>query len=55
MSKKSTITRNWPRYLLQWGTLALLIFFLSGLAGKIFQKSAEVNPEAYCPFEASKR
>lgn len=50
MSKKSTITRNWPRYLLQWGTLALLVFFLSGLAGKIFQKSAEVNPEAYCPF-----
>lgn len=49
MSKKSIVSRNWPKYLLQWGSLALLVFFLSGLAGKIFTKNAEVNPEAYCP------
>ena len=49
MAKKSTIRSNWPKYLLQWGTLAALVFFLSGLAAKIFPKMEPVNPEAYCP------
>ncbi len=50
MAKKSTIRGNWPKYLLQWGTLAALVFFLSGLASKLFTKMEPVNPEAYCPF-----
>ena len=49
MAKKSTIRSNWPKYVLQWGTLAALIFFLSGLAAKLFPKMEPVNPEAYCP------
>lgn len=50
MAKKSTIRSNWPKYVLQWGTLAALVFFLSGLASKIFTKMEPANPEAYCPF-----
>lgn len=49
MAKKSTIKSNWPKYLLQWGTLAALIFWLSGLAAKLFPRTGDVNPEAYCP------
>ncbi len=30
MSNRSTILRNWPKYLLQWGTLAVLIAFAAG-------------------------
>jgi polyferredoxin len=45
MAKKSTITRNWPKYLLQWGVLAALVLFLTGL---IPSKEA-ADPEAYCP------
>ena len=44
---KSTIRKNWPKYLLQWGVLAALVFFLSGLAAKIFPKLAPSDPEAY--------
>ena len=40
---------NWPKRLLQWGTLAALIFFLSGLAVKIFTKMTPPDPETYCP------
>ncbi len=50
MSKNHKVSRNWPKNLLQWGSLAILVFFLSGLAGRIFSKAAEVDPEAYCPF-----
>ena len=50
MAKNSTIRSNWPKYVLQWGTLAALVFFLSGLASKIFTKMEPANPEAYCPF-----
>jgi len=49
MSKKSQVRKNWPKYLLQWGTLATIVFFISGLAKLIFPKSGDVNPEAYCP------
>lgn len=50
MAKKSAIVRNWPRYLLQWGVLAALVFVLSGLAGLIFGRAEAPDPEAYCPF-----
>lgn len=48
--KKNTIRTNWQKYTLQWGVLALLIFFLSGLAVKIFPKMDTPDPETYCPF-----
>ena len=41
---------NWPKNLLQWGTLAALVFFLSGLAGKLFPKMDAVDLERLCPF-----
>lgn len=43
MAKQSTIKRNWPKYLLQWGVLAALAAFLL-IPGK-----NPSNPEAYCP------
>ena len=43
MAKKSTIVRNWPKYLLQWGVLVALAAFLL-IPGK-----DPANPEAYCP------
>lgn len=46
---KNTIKSNWPKFVLQWGVLAALIFFLSGLAAKMFPKMTPVDPEAYCP------
>ncbi len=45
MAKRSTIIRNWPKYLLQWGVLAALIIFLTG----IVPSENAVDPEAYCP------
>ena len=45
MAKKSMIRKNWPKYLLQWGVLAALVLFLTGL---IPSKEA-ADPEAYCP------
>ena len=50
MSKKSSFSKNWPRYSLQWGVLAALVFVLSGLAGMIFGKTEAPDPEAFCPF-----
>ena len=46
MAKKR---HNWPRIILQWGTLAALFFFLSGLAVKIFPNQQPADPEALCP------
>lgn len=46
MAKKSN---NWPKNVLQWGTLAAIVFFLSGLAAKIFPKMPAPDPETYCP------
>ena len=46
MAKKR---HNWPRIILQWGTLAALVFFLSGLAVKIFPNQQPADPEALCP------
>ena len=50
MAKKSTFKSNWQKYLLQWGTLAALIFFVSGLATLLFPKMEVSDPERYCPF-----
>ncbi|MBR1872921.1 MAG: 4Fe-4S binding protein [Bacteroidales bacterium] len=49
MSKNNNLRHNWPRYVLQWGTLAAIIFFLCGLAKLIFPKMEPVDPEALCP------
>lgn len=40
---------NWPKHLLQWGTLAAIVFFVTGLAAKIFTGLEKADPEAYCP------
>ena len=45
MARKSTILKNWPKYLLQWGVLAALIVFITGLV----PSENAVDPEAYCP------
>ena len=45
MAKKTTIIKNWPKYLLQWGVLAALIVFLTGL----IPSEAAADPEKYCP------
>ena len=45
MAKKSTIVKNWPKYLLQWGVLAALIVFITG----IIPSEEAVDPEKYCP------
>ena len=45
MARKSTIIKNWPKYILQWGVLAALIIFLTG----IIPSKEAVDPETYCP------
>lgn len=45
MAKRSTIIRNWPKYVLQWGVLIALIVFITGL----IPSEQAVDPEAYCP------
>ena len=45
MAKNSTIKKNWPKYLLQWGVLAALVVFLTG----IIPSKEPADPEAYCP------
>ena len=49
--KPNPIKQNWVRYLLQWGVLAALVFFLSGLAQMFFPKMEPANPETLCPVE----
>lgn len=43
--KKNSIKANWPKYLLQWGPLAVLILFLVG----IIPSKVAVDPEKLCP------
>lgn len=43
MAKQSTIKKNWPKYLLQWGVLAAIAGFL------LIPCKNQANPEAYCP------
>ena len=45
MSKRSTIRKNWPKYILQWGVLAALVLFLTG----VIPSKEAADPEAYCP------
>ena len=45
MAKKSTIIRNWPKHLLQWGILLALVVFITGL----IPSKEPVDPEALCP------
>ena len=45
MAKKPIIVKNWPKYLLQWGVLAALVVFLTG----IIPSKEPADPEAYCP------
>ena len=45
MAKKSTILKNWPKYLLQWGVLLALIVFITG----VIPSEEAVDPEKYCP------
>lgn len=45
MAKRSTILKNWPKYLLQWGVLIALVVFITG----IIPSEEAVDPEAYCP------
>lgn len=45
MAKRSTIIKNWPKYLLQWGVLAALVLFITGLV----PSETTVDPETYCP------
>jgi len=49
MAKKSPILKNWPKYLLQWVVLVLIIFFMTGLAGAVFTDIDPSDPERYCP------
>ncbi len=45
MARRSTILKNWPKYLLQWGVLIAIIVFVTG----IIPSEEAVDPEAYCP------
>ena len=38
--------RNWQRYVLEWGVLAALVIFITG----IVRIGSHADPEAYCPF-----
>ena len=49
MAKKSTFKSNWPKYLLQWGVLALLVFFLSGRAWRGLKAKKETAPGKKSP------
>lgn len=44
-----TVKKNWPKYTLQWGVIAALLFFLTGLAAKIIPGMEAADPERYCP------
>lgn len=50
MAKKSTFRTNWPKFVLQLGVLAAIIFFVSGLAVKLFPGITAPDPEKYCPY-----
>ncbi len=45
MAKQSTILKNWPKHLLQWGVLIAIILFITGL----IPSEEAADPEAYCP------
>ena len=45
MAKKSTFRTNWPKFVLQLGVLAAIIFFVSGFAVKLFPGITALDPE----------
>ena len=45
MARRSNIIKNWPKYVLQWGVLAALVVFITG----IIPSETAVDPETYCP------
>lgn len=45
MAKKTPLFNNWPRYILQWGVLAAIILFLTG----VIKTETPADPETYCP------
>ena len=46
---KNPIRSNWPKYALQWGVLAILVIFITGLARVVVPSLAAPDPERYCP------
>lgn len=54
MSRRSTIISNWPKYLLQWGGISVIIIFFSGLVPELNQAvgnlSVDVVPAAEVGF-----
>lgn len=44
-NKHNPIKENWPRYLLEWGVLASMILFFTGL----IRTEVPADPETYCP------
>lgn len=44
-----SIKKNWPKYALQWGVLAILIIFITGLAKLVIPALEAADPERYCP------
>lgn len=59
MSRRSTIISNWPKYLLQWGGLSVIVIFFSGLVPELNQMvgrfSADIVPAAEVgPIEIAK-
>ena len=49
MKKPSSIKANWPRYVLQWGALAAIVFFITGLVKIVIPNMEKADPEALCP------
>ena len=49
MKKPSSIKANWPRYVLQWGALAAIVFFITGLVKIVIPNMDKADPEALCP------
>lgn len=46
---KTDIKKNWPRYALEWGILAVIIIFITGLAKWVIPSLEAADPERYCP------
>jgi|GEM_PF-67295 len=47
--KKSQVAKNWPKYLVQWLVLALILFFVTGAAVALFSDIEPADVERYCP------
>lgn len=47
--KKSQVAKNWPKYLIQWLVLALILFFVTGAATALFTDMEPADVERYCP------